>query len=151
MLSCTLSLSLKQMPEGILCMSGNDETRRSRLKDDDASHHQNTADKTEGERERERVQDSTLNSSHNDESHCLKSKRRGMHQGDTCLVEPQNISALPMGQGRRGERTVDACQVDMQSIERSNGSVSSIRRGKAAARGRQGVDLVERKEMEKNG
>jgi hypothetical protein len=39
----------------------------------------------------------------------------------------------------------------MQSVEQSNRSVSSIRRGKAAARGRQGVDLVERKEMEKNG
>jgi hypothetical protein len=56
-----------------------------------------------------------------------------------------------MGQGRRGERTVDACQVDMQSVEQSNRSVSSIRWGKAAAWGRQGVDLVERKEMEKNG
>jgi hypothetical protein len=142
-----MSLSQAKYPPA----SRNDRTRRSRLKDDDASHHQNMVDKTEGERERERVRDSTLNSSHNDESHRSKSKWRDMHQGDTCLVKPREIPALPMGQGRRGERTVDACQVDMQSIERSNGSVSSVRRGKAAARGRQGIDLIERKEMEKNG
>ena len=95
-----MSLSQAKYPPA----SRNDGTRHSRLKDDDASHPQNTADKTEGERERERVRDSTLNRSHNNETHHLKSKKRDVRQGDAHLAESQNVSALPVGRGRKGEK-----------------------------------------------